>query len=158
MPDSTTDLPLLWASICSPGNSLVICSLRIARSRCTVISYWRRAPARSQTNIVMVPGILPLTSSWLVDVTIASAMSALVSDTREIGVPTSMTIERPTSSRTGGMSSAKSTPPGAATAIRMRKATNDPVTDAHGLLLLPHDFVGAFVSADDFDRRAAAAG
>jgi hypothetical protein len=30
----------------------------------------------------MVPGILPLMSSWFDDVTTASAMSALVSDTR----------------------------------------------------------------------------
>jgi len=54
-------------------------------------------------------------------VTIASAMSALVSETREIGLPTSITAERPTSSLTEGVSSANRTPPGAATAIRMRK-------------------------------------
>ncbi len=34
----------------------------------------------------MLPGSLPWTSSWLGDVTSASATSALVSDTRVIGV------------------------------------------------------------------------
>src|SRR5260370_42484098 len=79
-------------------------------------------------------------------------MSALVSETREIAVPMSMTAERPTSSRTGGMSSANSTPPGAATAIRMRKQTRTArLLIRMTLLLLPHDFGGTFVSADDFD-------
>ena len=48
----------------------------------------------------MVPGVLPLTSSSFGDVTSASATSALVSDTRAIGLPTSTIVERPTSSRT----------------------------------------------------------
>ena len=54
----------------------------------------------------MVPGILPLTRSWLADVTTASATSALVSDTRAIALPTSTTVERPTSSFTAEASSA----------------------------------------------------
>ena len=53
-------------------------------------------PARFHTNIEIVPGVLPLISSWFDDVTMASAMSALVSDTRAIGEPMSITIERPT--------------------------------------------------------------
>ena len=44
-------------------------------------------PERSQTNIEIVPGILPLISNSLGDVTSASATSALVSDTRAIGLP-----------------------------------------------------------------------
>jgi len=35
----------------------------------------------------ILPGVLPLTSSWLAEVTTASAMSALVSDTRWMAVP-----------------------------------------------------------------------
>ena len=66
----------------------------------------RIAPARSHTNIEMVPGALPLTSISFCDVTSTSAMSALVSDTRAIGVPTSTTVERPTSSLTASASSA----------------------------------------------------
>src|SRR5687768_14518465 len=67
----------------------------------------------------MVPGILPLISSWLGDVTSASATSALVSDTRAIGVPTSSTVERPTSRRTelGSASTAATAVLGAATAL-----------------------------------------
>ena len=42
-------------------------------------------PPRSHTNIEIVPGTLPCTSSCFGDVTSASAMSALVSDTRAIG-------------------------------------------------------------------------
>src|SRR5688500_14885701 len=45
----------------------------------------------------MGPAAVALSSSWLVDVTIASAMFVLVSDTRVIGVPTSSTADRPTS-------------------------------------------------------------
>src|SRR5947209_7049064 len=152
MPESTIDLPLLCASMLSPGNSRLICSLRRARSRCTMISYWRRAPLRSQTNIEMVPGNLPLMSSWFADVTIASATSALVSDTREIGVPTSTTVERPTSRRTGGRSSPAKTTPGVATAIRRMSSDEAIRSLVRMLLLLPHDFVGTFVSADDFYR------
>jgi hypothetical protein len=37
-PERTIPLPLLWASIDSPGNSRFICSLRVARSRCTTTS------------------------------------------------------------------------------------------------------------------------
>ena len=89
------------AEIVSPGKSSFSCACSVARSRCTAISYRRSAPLRSHTNIEIVPGVLPLTSSWLVEVTSASAMSALVSETREIGVPTSITVERPTRSETG---------------------------------------------------------
>ena len=46
------------------------------------------------------PAVLPLTSSSFGDVTSASATSALVSDTRAIGLPTSTMVERPTSRRT----------------------------------------------------------
>ena len=49
----------------------------------------------------MVPGALPCRSSWLFDVTIASAMSGLVSDTRMMGVPISSTVDRPTTMSTG---------------------------------------------------------
>ena len=114
-------LPLLCASMFSPGNSFFICSLRIARSRWTTTSYRRRPPLRSQTYIEMVPGVLPLTSSWLADVTTASATSALVKDTREIALPTSTIAERPTSSRTDDTSSARSTR-GMDTAIKRIKA------------------------------------
>jgi hypothetical protein len=48
-----------------------------------------------------VPGVLPCNSNWLADVTIASAMSALVSETRVIGVPMSSTVERPATICTG---------------------------------------------------------
>src|SRR5229473_1399093 len=63
-------------------------------------SYRLSAPALSQTNIEIVPGIFPLIRSWLGAVTRASATSALVSETRVIVVPTSSTIERPTRRRT----------------------------------------------------------
>jgi len=68
----------------------------------------------------MVPGILPLISNWFGDVTSASATSALVSDTRAIGVPTSSTVERPTSRRTalGSVAASTAAPAfGAATAL-----------------------------------------
>ena len=58
-----------------------------------------RSP-RSQTSIEIVPGSLPLMSNWLGAVTSASAMSELVSDTRAIGLPMSISVERPTMSRT----------------------------------------------------------
>ena len=61
----------------------------------------------------MVPGILPLTSSWLGEVTSASAMSALVSDTRAIDAPVSTIAERPTSTRRA----CASTSAGAASAL-----------------------------------------
>ena len=44
----------------------------------------------------MVPGALPLSSSSLGEVTIASATSGLVSETRVMAAPTSRTVERPT--------------------------------------------------------------
>src|SRR6266545_1883757 len=53
------------------------------------------APARSQTSIEIVPGLLPWISNWVGVVTSASAMSALVSDTRAIGDPTLSTVDRP---------------------------------------------------------------
>src|SRR5207249_1368153 len=103
------------------GEQLFHLFVRIARSRWTTTSYRRRPPLRSQTYIEIVPGILPLISSWLADVTTASATSALVRDTREIALPTSTIVERPTSSRTDETSSAKSTR-GMATAIIRIKA------------------------------------
>src|SRR5258706_5210448 len=57
-------------------------------------------PSRFHTNIEILRGSLPWTRSWLGDVTSASATSALVSDTREIGVARSTTTERPTRSVT----------------------------------------------------------
>ena len=44
----------------------------------------------------MVPGALPLSSSSFGEVTIASAMSELVSEMRLIAAPMSSTVERPT--------------------------------------------------------------
>jgi hypothetical protein len=49
----------------------------------------------------MVPGVLPCSRSWVLDVTMASATSALVSDTRVMGAPMSSTSERPVTIRTG---------------------------------------------------------
>src|ERR1051325_1549484 len=57
-------------------------------------------PWRSQTYIEIAPGVLPLTSSCLDEVTSASATSGLVSDTRVIGVPTSSTVDCPTMTST----------------------------------------------------------
>jgi hypothetical protein len=54
----------------------------------------------------IVPGVLPLISSSLDEVTSASAMSALVSDTRAIGCPVSSTVDRPTISVTFSPSAA----------------------------------------------------
>jgi hypothetical protein len=100
-PESTIWRPLLCAWIASPGNSVASCRSRATMSRFTVTSNRRMPPARSHTNIEIVPGALPLTSSWLDEVTSASATSALVSETRVIGRSTSSTTERPTSSVTG---------------------------------------------------------
>src|SRR5438445_6153659 len=136
------------------------------------------APARSQTNSEIVPGILPLRSSWFGDVTIASAMSALVSDTRAIGLPMSITVERPTRSRTAlasgsaaaaaptdvigtGRACAHSVVESPSNAImRMkrprRNRVDGPIRPACACLvistLLPHDFTCAFVTANYFDR------
>jgi hypothetical protein len=61
-----------------------------------VTSYRRMPPARSHTNIEIVPGALPCTSSCCCDVTMASATSGLVSDTRVMPAATLNTAERPT--------------------------------------------------------------
>ena len=55
----------------------------------------RAGPVPHEQRIV--PGCLPWMSSWVGAVTIASAMSGTVSDTRAIGEPTLSTVERPTS-------------------------------------------------------------
>jgi hypothetical protein len=57
-------------------------------------------PARSHTNSEIVPGVLPWISSCCGAVTIASATSGTVSDTREIAEPTLRMVERPTSRST----------------------------------------------------------
>src|SRR5437660_1370476 len=54
-------------------------------------------PALSHTNSEIVPGCLPWMSSCCGVVTIASAMSGTVSDTREIVEPTLRIVDRPTS-------------------------------------------------------------
>ena len=113
-PESTTLRPLLRTSIRSAGNSCFTCSLSRVRSRCTDTSKRRTAPPRLHTNIEMAPGPLPWTSSWLGEVTSASAMSALVSETRAIGLPTSMSVERPTSRRTASGEAASTSTSGAA--------------------------------------------
>src|SRR3990170_1092777 len=87
VPDNTALLPLARTSIDSLGNSSLSCAVSTARSRCTMTSYRRMLPARSQTNIEIVPAALPLMSSSLGEVTWASATSALVSETRAIGLP-----------------------------------------------------------------------
>ena len=113
-PESTTLRPLPRTSMRSFGNSCFTCSLSRVRSRCTDTSKRRTAPPRLHTNIEMAPGPLPCTSSWFGAVTSASAMSALVSDTRAIGLPTSMRVERPTSSRTASGADASTSTPGVA--------------------------------------------
>ena len=57
-------------------------------------------PPRSHTNSEIVPGAFPCSSSCNGEVTIASAMLGVVSDTRVMGCPTEMTVDRPTSSCT----------------------------------------------------------
>ena len=72
------------------------------------------APALSQTNIEIVPGGLPWMSSCPGPVTIASAMSGTVSDTRVIAAPTLRMADRPTSrSISVGISAAARGAPGA---------------------------------------------
>ena len=83
-------------------------------------SYRRTAPPRFHTNIEIAPGTLPWTSSWLGEVTSASAMSALVSDTRAIGEPTSTSVDRPTSSRTASARARRRRRDGAAGCRRRR--------------------------------------
>src|ERR1043166_8702439 len=95
----------------------------------------------------MVPGILPLTSSWFCDVTTASATSALVNETRWMALPTSMIVERPTSNLTADASSPAYTARGEATAINRMN------TNLRMLLLLAHNFRCALVSTDDLDCR-----
>ena len=100
-PDNTTFRPLLVTCTDSFGSISFICAPSRSTSRPTEMSYRRTAPARSHTNIEIVPGVLPCSSSWLFDVTIASAMSGLVSDTRMIGAPISSTVDRPVTICTG---------------------------------------------------------
>ena len=59
-------------------------------------------PALSQTNIEIVPAVLPWMSSWLGVVTIASATVGLVSETRVMAEPMFSSVERPTRSCTCG--------------------------------------------------------
>ncbi len=61
-------------------------------------------PARSHTNIEIVPGALPWMRSWPGVVTIASATFGLVSETRVMVLPTLNSVERPTSSATSEVS------------------------------------------------------
>src|SRR5262249_46860024 len=93
--------------------------------------------------------------SWFAEVTIASATSGLVSDTRAIGAPMSTTAERPTISFTDGVpsSSAAKTRPGTVTATRRMKSERGCRTLIRIVLLLAHGLVRAFVPADDFDGR-----
>ena len=100
VPEITTSLPLPMTAIASPGNSCLMCAMSGVRSRRTLTSKVLMAPARSHTNSEMVPGCLPWMSSWVGAVTIASAMSGTVSETRAIGAPTFSTVERPTSRST----------------------------------------------------------
>src|SRR5258708_31283644 len=74
-------------------------------------------------------------------------MSALVSETRWMALPTSMMVERPTSNLTADVSSPAYTARGEATAINRMK------TNLRISLLLSHDFLCALLSADDLDRR-----
>src|SRR5262245_14392240 len=126
----------------------------------------------------MAPGTLPCTSNWFGDVTSASATSALVSDTREIGAPMSMSVERPTVRRTELASLTGSGSPAAAALTGMAAATVAPgatcarvacgvpktpmmnIWTPHAaahfccaviriVLLLRHDFLRALVAADD---------
>src|SRR5690348_15049172 len=92
----------------------------------------------------MVPGSLPLTRSCPGAVTIASATSALVSDTRVIAVPTLTIAERPTDRRTalGTRSTAAAAGPGAAVALDAAAATwtgaaGAGVVWAHTTVVLP---------------------
>ena len=80
----------------SPGKSCLRWATRALRSRRTLTSKVLIAPALSQTNSEIVPGCLPCTSSCVGAVTIASAMSGTVSETRAIVVPTFSTVDRPT--------------------------------------------------------------
>src|SRR5688572_3095841 len=129
----------------------------------------------------MAPGTLPCTSNWFGDVTSASATSALVSDTREIAEPTSISVERPTVSRTALESLSGSGSPAATALAGIAAATVAPgatcasvacgvpktpmmnICTPHAaahfccpviriVLLLRHAFLRALVSADDFYR------
>ena len=100
VPEMTTSVPLLCTVIGSPGNSCLTCWSSSLRSRRTMTSYRLMPPARSHTNIEIVPGALPWIRSCPGEVTIASATSGLVSETRVIGWPTVSSVERPTSSAT----------------------------------------------------------
>ena len=136
------------------------------------------APARSQTNIEIVPGTLPLTSSWFGDVTSASAMSALVSDTRAIGdadVDDRRAADeqrhrrrhrRRRSAPRRRRRRASALRPGRAPCCEPSTAEDARsrrrrTTSAESLrlscprmsLLLAHDFLRALVAADDFDGR-----
>src|SRR5688500_11335913 len=91
-------------------------------------------------------------------------MSALVSDTRAIGLPTSMTVERPTSSDTG---MASETPAASRAGGSAGGACASTVADPDiqtmrmlmpnffviGSALLVNDFVGSAIAADDLDGR-----
>src|SRR6188474_599432 len=134
-------------------------------------------PDRSQTNNEIVPGAFPCNSSCCGEVTIASATFGVVSDTRVIGSPTEITVDRPTSSWTSLVSDGvgaeavgsllRATTPcnDCACGAAMVMATNS-ATARNGLcgrgapdadlglmgILLTHDFFGPLVTADDFDR------
>ena len=91
-----------------------------------------------------MPGALPCTSTWLVEVTNASAMSGVDSATRVIGRSTLNTVDRPTSSsiirveltalaaaaRRGTSAPSNVWAPGGATMIMIRAATT--LTMSHG--------------------------
>ena len=64
----------------------------------------------------MAPGVLPLISSCFEEVTSASATSALVSDMRVIGAPTSSTVDCPTMTSTELVASSGAPGAGAAAA------------------------------------------
>src|SRR3954451_23024740 len=139
-------------------------------------------PARFHTNIVMEPGALPCTSSCCCDVTIASAMVGLLSDTRVMFAPTFTTADRPTSRSIVAGSMSTDDPPAVpeplATAVvstwarapgarTITKKTKTRAAARAGLesrgapgvvqgfigLLLANDFFGALVAADDLHGR-----
>src|SRR6476659_3900724 len=123
-------------------------------------------PARFHTNIVMEPGALPCTSSCCCEVTIASAMVGLLSDTRVMFAPTFTTADRPTSRSivAGSMSTddAAAVPDPLAPAVESTRAPARAGLESRGApgvvqgfigLLLADDFFGALVAAGDLHGR-----
>ncbi len=96
VPEMMTSVPLPSTVMSSPGKSCFMWATSGLRSRRTFTSKVEIAPALSQTNSEMVPGFLPWMRSCDGAVTIASAMSGTVSETRAIVMPTFSTVERPT--------------------------------------------------------------